>query len=83
MVKAFVGVKIGGGDIYMDWTILTSARDKIAKINGVEEVHSVFGRFDLMIVINVGTLEEVNSLVSEKIRAVKGVQSTETFIASN
>jgi DNA-binding Lrp family transcriptional regulator len=39
-------------------------------------------RYDLMAIIDVETLEEVNQIITEKIRAIKGVQSTETFIVS-
>ena len=83
MVKAFIGVKIEAGEkSYGDWTGLTSIRDIITKIEGVSEVYVIYGRFDLMVVIDVDTLEGINDLVWEKLRSLEGVQSTETFIVS-
>jgi DNA-binding Lrp family transcriptional regulator len=82
MIKAFVGIKVAASDVYEDWTKLTNTGDKVAQIDGVSKVHGLFGRYDLMAIIDVETLEEINQIVSEKIRAIKGVQSTETFIVS-
>ena len=82
MTKAFVCIKVAASEVYEDWTKLTNTGDKVAKIEGVSKVHGLFGRYDLMAIIDVETLEEVNQIITEKIRAIKGVQSTETFIVS-
>lgn len=82
MIKAFVGIKVAASEIYEDWTKLTNTGDIVAQIEGVSKVHGLFGRYDLMAIIDVETLEEVNEIVTEKIRAIKGVQATETFIVS-
>jgi DNA-binding Lrp family transcriptional regulator len=79
---AFVGIKVSSGEIYGDWTQLTKTRDMITQIDGVQHVYGVFGRFDLIAVIDTATLEDVNRVITEDIRAIQTVQSTETFIVS-
>ena len=82
MIKAFVGIKVAASEVYEDWTKLTNTGDTVAQIEGVSKVHGLFGRYDLLAIIEVETLEEVKQIVTDKIRAIKGVQSTETFIVS-
>jgi DNA-binding Lrp family transcriptional regulator len=83
LVKAFIGIKIEAGEkSHGDWTGLTSIRDAIANLEEVTEVYLIYGRFDLMVVTDVENLEDINSLVWEKLRSIEGVQSTETFIVS-
>jgi DNA-binding Lrp family transcriptional regulator len=82
MVKAFLGISIESGGVQGDWTRITSTRDEISQIKGVTEIYGIFGRFDLMAIIEVQNLEDIHTLVWEKIRAISGVQATETFIVS-
>jgi len=83
LVKAFIGIKIETGEkSHGDWTGLISIRDAIAQLEEVSEVYLIYGRFDLMVITDVENLEDINSLVWEKLRSLEGVQSTETFIVS-
>lgn len=68
--------------------LLTIERDKINKvadtiadIEGVSEVYSVAGRYDLVAVIRVKTNEDLARVVTEQIRGVAGITSSETLIA--
>ncbi len=68
--------------------LLTIERDKINKVadtiadlEGVSEVYSVAGRYDLVAVIRVKTNEELARVVTEHIRGVAGITSSETLIA--
>ena len=54
--------------------------DALAAFEGVAEVHSVAGRWDLVVVIRVGTNDDLADLVTEKIRAVRGIVRSETLI---
>lgn len=68
--------------------LLTVERDKInhvagklAEMSGVSEVYSVAGRYDLVTVIRVQNNEDLASVVTEHIRSVDGITSSETLIA--
>jgi DNA-binding Lrp family transcriptional regulator len=54
--------------------------EALAAFDGVAEVHSVAGQWDLVVVIRVRDNEALADLVTEKIRAVKGVRRSETLI---
>jgi len=68
--------------------LLTVARDKItpvaehlAGMQGISEVHSVAGKYDLVAIIRVPDNEQLAQLVTEKIRALDGIEKSETLIA--
>jgi len=54
--------------------------DALADLDGVAEVHSVAGRWDLVAVIRVGSNDDLADLVTDKIRAVRGIVKSETLI---
>ena len=53
----------------------------ITKIPGVREVFHVFGEFDFIAIIEVGTLSEINKAV-DTIRENESVTSTKTIIGA-
>lgn len=55
--------------------------ETIAGFAGVSEVYSVAGNYDLVVVLRVKTNEELADVVTEKIRAVPGILSSQTLIA--
>ena len=68
--------------------LLNVERDKIngvaetlAALDGVTEVYSVAGKFDLAAIIRVKENEQLASLVTDKIRGLKGIERSETLIA--
>ena len=68
--------------------LLTVARDKIndvanqiADMDGVSEVYSVAGRYDLAAIVRVKNNDDLAGVVTEKIRKVEGITSSETLIA--
>jgi DNA-binding Lrp family transcriptional regulator len=68
--------------------LLTVARDRItpvaeqlADLQGISEVHSVAGKYDLVAIIRVPDNEQLAVLVTEKIRALDGIEKSETLIA--
>ena len=68
--------------------LLTIERDKINKVadtiadlEGVSEVYSVAGRYDLVAVIRVKANEDLARVVTEHIRGMVGITSSETLIA--
>ena len=68
--------------------LLNTERDKtnkvaeaIADIEGVSEVYSVAGRYDLAVVVRTSDNDQLAKIVTEQIRAVPGITSSETLIA--
>ncbi len=60
---------------------LRSIADDLLAIEGIAEVYSVAGPFDLVAVARVGKHEALNDLVTEHIAALDGIDATETLIA--
>lgn len=55
--------------------------EQLAGIDGISEVYSVGGRYDLVAVIRVSENEALAQLVTESIRSYDAIVSTETLIA--
>jgi DNA-binding Lrp family transcriptional regulator len=78
MVRAIVLITVlGGTGERLDWTKQTA--NQLKQIRGVKEVFGVLGRFDLVTIVEVGSLEELTSLVADKMRSVPGIQTSETL----
>ncbi|OGP95483.1 MAG: AsnC family transcriptional regulator [Deltaproteobacteria bacterium RIFCSPLOWO2_02_56_12] len=68
--------------------LLNVARDRvnevaeeITEMEGVTEVYSVAGRYDLAVVIRVKDNERLADVVTKGIRKVDGIEKSETLIA--
>ena len=55
--------------------------DRIAAMNGVSEVYSVAGRYDLVAIVRVKDNEDLADVVSDAMRHQEGIVETETLIA--
>lgn len=53
----------------------------LAELDGISEVYSVGGRFDLVAIVRVKNNDELASLVTEKMLKVTGITHSETLIA--
>jgi DNA-binding Lrp family transcriptional regulator len=60
---------------------IAEAATAIADIEGVSEVYSVAGEFDLVAIVRVGSHEDLSAVIPEGIAKVEGVERTETLIA--
>jgi DNA-binding Lrp family transcriptional regulator len=60
---------------------INSVADAIADIDGVSEVYSIAGRYDLAAIVRVKTNEDLAKVVTERIRKVGAINSSETLIA--
>lgn len=60
---------------------LKSIADDLLAIEGIAEVYSVAGPFDMVAIARVKQHEDLNDLVTEHIAALEGIESTETLIA--
>ena len=60
---------------------LRSIADDLLAIDGIAEVYSVAGPFDIVAIARVKQHEDLNDLVTEHLAALEGIESTETLIA--
>jgi DNA-binding Lrp family transcriptional regulator len=67
----------------IDATKAKEILDEIRKIEGVKNAVGVFGRYDVVVMLEAKDLDELGKIVTEKIAAVPGVKSTETLIAAS
>lgn len=74
MVNAFILMNV-------ERTRLRSIAEDLLAIDGVAEVYSVAGPYDLVAIVRVKEHEQLNDLVTEQIAALDGIVSTETLIA--
>ncbi|MBX6387194.1 MAG: Lrp/AsnC ligand binding domain-containing protein [Microbispora sp.] len=74
MVTAIVHIKA-------DVDRIPEVAEAIAEIEGVSEVYSITGEFDLLAMVRVGRYEEVAEVVPGRVNKVPGVRHTETHIA--
>ena len=54
---------------------------KLASVNGVSEVYSVSGRFDLVAILRIENIEALARLSTEKLAMIDGITHTESMIA--
>ncbi len=74
MVTAFILINV-------ERPRLKSIADDLLAIDGITEVYSVAGPFDMIAVVRVKEHDHLSDLVTEKIGALEGINDTETLIA--
>ena len=74
MVTAFILINV-------ERPRLKTIADDLLAIDGVTEVYSVAGPFDMIAVVRVKEHEQLSDLVTERIGALEGINDTETLIA--
>lgn len=57
--------------------------DKLSKLPEIVELHPLFGEYDLIAKIEADNFDILGEIVVNKIRSVKGVTFTTTFIVTN
>jgi len=77
MIRAFVTAKVGSSD-YLGTT--KTIKEKIVKMPGVLKVDVIFGRYDIIAEVEAKDLEELSRLITDQIKSIPNVLSTETFI---
>ncbi len=53
---------------------------KVKELPEVEEVITTYGEYDLIVKVNVDSLERLDEFVFNKLRTIEGVESTTTLI---
>jgi DNA-binding Lrp family transcriptional regulator len=74
MKSAFVLVKCELGRI-------EEVANVVMEIDGVSEVHSITGPFDLLVKMYAPTYEDFGDLIPDLLQKVKGIRETETLLA--
>jgi len=77
MVEAFVLIRVGSSETM---NFMKTVKEKICEVKGVKEIYGVFGRYDFVIRVETKTLEELGNLVTDCIRGINGVLTTETLV---
>jgi len=77
VVEAFVLVRVGSSEAL---GFMRTCKEGIGKIKGVKEICGVFGRYDFVVRVETKTLEELANLVSDTIKSICGVSTTETLV---
>lgn len=57
-----------------------SVLDAIGEIEGVVRAVAVFGRYNIVVILSAKNLNEIGTIVLEKISRIEGVTKTETLI---
>jgi DNA-binding Lrp family transcriptional regulator len=65
----------------VDRNQINDVAEKLTDMQGVSEVYSVGGRFDLIAIVRIKRNEDLADLVTNKMIKLKGIQNTETMIA--
>ena len=53
---------------------------EIAKIEGISEMHEVMGPYDIVVELDVASLQEIPPILGDKIRPIDGIQSTTSLV---
>ncbi len=69
---------VGGTGEHLSW--FRETKQKLLGIKGISEVYGVFGRWDIVAIVEVPTVNELIDVVTDKIRSMPGVQSSETLL---
>ena len=72
-VKAYVGIN-------RDPKFKTQIHENLLQIGEIDRIIEVTGRFDLMVGVLAEDLEQLHSIVVDKIGKIDGIQNTETFV---
>lgn len=74
MVTAFILMKV-------ERPRLKSLAEELLAVEGIAEVYSVAGPYDLVAIVRVAQHEMLNDLVTEGVSALEGIEDTETLIS--
>lgn len=77
MVEALVLVRVGSGETA---SFMKTVKEHLCKLKGVKEVYGVFGRYDFALRVETKTLEDLGNIVTDSIRGIDGVLTTETLV---
>lgn len=60
---------------------ISEVAEKLKEIDGISEVYSVSGNYDLVAIVRVKTNDDLANLVTSRMHAIDAILSTETMLA--
>ena len=60
---------------------LEQVANAVMEIDGVSEVHSITGPFDLLVKLYAGTYDDFGDLIPDRLQRIDGIRDTETLLA--
>ncbi len=75
MVRAYICLKVEPGKE-------GKVAESLVKISGIAEAAWTYGFCDILLKVDVGSVEDLNDMVFHKVRAIEGVHDTQTIIVS-
>lgn len=60
---------------------LEEVANAIMEIDGVSEVHSITGPFDLLVKLYAPSYQDFGDLIPDRLQKVRGIRDTETMLA--
>jgi DNA-binding Lrp family transcriptional regulator len=75
MIKAYILVATSIGKE-------KAVAEKLQELKEVEFADILYGNWDIILRVNVGSLEELDTFLTERIRKSKNIKNTSTLIAS-
>lgn len=76
MIEAFVLVVVKPGTEEKVYEVL-------AKNEKIKEIYRVYGEYDIILRVEVGNIEELDSFHDKVLRRINNIEMTETLIASS
>ena len=77
MIEALILIRTGSSETR---NFMKTVKEELCKIKGVKDIYGVFGRYDFVVRVEAETTEKLGTLVTDDIRGIKGVVSTETLV---
>lgn len=62
-------------------TKINEVAEQLVEFDGISEVYSVSGKYDLVAIVRVKTNDDLSTLVTRKLRKVDSILGTETMLA--
>jgi DNA-binding Lrp family transcriptional regulator len=53
---------------------------EIKKIDGISEIHEVMGPYDIVVELEVNSLQDIPPILGDRIRPTPGIQSTTSLV---
>ena len=59
---------------------MEAVRQELISIEGVTEVHLLYGEYDLIAIVNVETMKRLKEVIGWQIRKVQNIRTSQTLI---
>ncbi|MBW2982622.1 Lrp/AsnC ligand binding domain-containing protein [Candidatus Woesearchaeota archaeon] len=60
-----------------------SVANKLLKFNQIEDVHEIYGQYDIIIKVSAPDIKKLEDFIQNNIRTIKDIQATQTLVVSD